>query len=218
MCIFTFREPVNAISHLTGAVASMAGLVLLIANSALTAGMWHLVSFSIFGLSLVTLYTASFLYHALNLTDKGLARMQRLDHIMIFILIAGSYTPICLVPLRGPWGWSLFGTVWGLAVIGIILKMGFFTVPRKISTAIYLFMGWLCLLAIRPMVDHLTPGCLFWLILGGFFYSTGSLIYAIKRPDPFPGIFGFHELWHLFVIGGSICHFWVVFNYLMSMV
>lgn len=213
--ITTFREPFNAISHLTAAVASIAGLVFLVVFAALRADAWHVVSFAIFGSSLVLLYTSSFLYHTLKISDDALLIFRKIDHIMIFILIAGSYTPICLVPLRGPWGWSVFGTVWGIALIGISLKIFTMNLPRWISTMIYLIMGWICLVAIYPLVKFLDPLSLFWLALGGFFYTFGSIIYAKKKPDPFPGIFGFHEIWHLFVILGSACHFWLAFKYLM---
>jgi len=217
MFISSLREPVNALSHMAGAVGSVVGLTLLIVFASLKAGVWHIVSFSIFGSALVMLYTSSSLYHALNLSEKGLIRFRRLDHIMIFMLIAGTYTPICLVPLRGPWGWSLFGTVWGIALIGTVLKIFFINVPRWFSTGIYLFMGWLCMVAVYPLVMTLETACMVWLALGGLFYSVGALIYALKRPDPWPGVFGFHEIWHFMVILGSFCHFWAVFRYLMYM-
>lgn len=202
---------------MAGALASVAGLTLLVVVAALQAGVWHIVSFSIFGSALVLLYTASSLYHALNLSEQGLLRFRRLDHIMIFIMIAGTYTPLCLVPLRGPWGWSLFGIVWGIAILGTVMKIFFIHVPRWVSTAVYLFMGWLCVVVIYPLIKTLEPGCLLWLALGGLFYSVGAVIYGLKRPNPWPGVFGFHEIWHLFVLAGSACHFWVVFHYLMVM-
>lgn len=136
-CITPFREPFNAISHLTGAVASVIGLALLVVFASLRADAWHVVSFAIFGSSLVLLYTSSFLYHTLKISDHALLILRKVDHIMIFILIAGSYTPICLVPLRGPWGWSVFGTVWAIACVGIFLKIFAMNVPRWISTMIY---------------------------------------------------------------------------------
>ncbi len=213
--IIFFREPVNAISHLLGALASVVGLILLVVFAASSADAWHVISFSIFGSSLILMYTSSFLYHALKISEKALLVFRKIDHIMIFILIAGSYTPICLVPLRGPWGWSLFGVVWGIAFVGIFLKIFAMNVPRWVSTMIYLIMGWVCVVAIYPLVTRLEPACFFWLVLEGFFYSFGAVIYAIKKPNPFPGIFGFHEIWHLFVILGSASHFWLTFKYLM---
>lgn len=210
-----FREPVNAISHMAGALGSIAGLTLMVVFAALRADVWHVVSFAVFGSTLIMMYTSSFLYHGLNISEKSLLVLRRIDHIMIFMLIAGSYTPLCLVPLRGPWGWSLFGTVWGLALVGIFLKMFFMGAPRWVSTMIYLVMGWLCIVAVYPLVKTLAPISLFWLALGGVFYSVGAVIYATKRPDPLPGILGFHEIWHIFVVLGSFCHFWLSFRHLM---
>jgi hemolysin III len=217
MCFMTnaLREPVNSISHAFGALASIAGLTLLVVFSSLKGTVWHIVSFSIFGSTLVMMFTSSSLYHGLKISDEKLAIFRRIDHIMIFLLIAGTYTPICLVPLRGPWGWSIFGVVWGLAVSGIVIKIFFMNVPRLVSTLIYLVMGWVCIVAIYPIVKILQPACIAWLVAGGLFYSLGAIIYSLKKPDPFPGIFGFHEIWHIFVISGSFCHFWVVFKYLL---
>lgn len=214
-CVRKLREPVNAISHMAGAIASTIGLTLLIVYSAIRADAWHVVSFSIFGTSLILMYTASFLYHGLKLSEETLLIFRRIDHMMIFAVIAGSYTPICLVPLRGPWGWSIFGTVWAIAIAGMGMKFFSMNIPRWISTLIYLLMGWLCLIAIYPIARSLSLASLFWLALGGFFYSAGAVIYAVKKPNPFPGQFGFHEIWHICVILGSASHFWLVFRHLM---
>lgn len=214
-CTKLFREPVNSISHLIGALFSLVGLTLMVVMAAVRSDVWHIVSFSIFGTTLILMYTASFLYHSLHVSEKALMVFKKIDHIMIFMVIAGSYTPVCLVPLRGPWGWSILGTVWGIAFIGIFLKIFFIRSPRWVSTLIYLIMGWMCLLAVYPLVQNLNAASLFWLTLGGVFYSFGAVVYAIKRPDPFPGRFGFHEIWHLFVLAGSACHFWLAFRHLM---
>ncbi|MBU0969486.1 MAG: hemolysin III family protein [Proteobacteria bacterium] len=217
VCVYAkiFREPVNAISHMIGAIGSVVGLILMVAFAATRADVWHVVSFSIFGATLILMYTSSFLYHGLRISEKALLIFRKIDHIMIFMVIAGSYTPLCLLPLRGPWGWSLFATVWSIAAIGIFLKIFFIHTPRWVSTLIYLIMGWLCMVVIYPLVKTVEPICLFWLVLGGMFYSTGALIYAFKKPDLFPGVLGFHEIWHVFVILGSACHFWLSFRYLM---
>jgi hemolysin III len=209
-----FREPVNALFHMAGSLASIAGLTLMVVMAAVKADAWHVVSFAIFGTTLVFMYTASFLYHGLQLSAKTLAIFRRIDHIMIFMVIAGSYTPLCLVPLRGPWGWSLFGIIWGFAAVGIVLKLFWMNLPRWISTLIYLGMGWLCMVAVYPLVQILEPAPLLWLALGGLFYSLGALVYIFKKPDPFPKMFGFHEIWHICVLLGSACHFWLVFGYL----
>lgn len=210
-----FREPVNTISHAAGALASLVGLTVLVALSAANASVWHVVSFSIFGSSLVLMYTSSSLYHGLNVSSSLLTIFRRIDHVMIYLLIAGSYTPFCLVPMRGGWGWSLFGVIWGLAAAGSVIKITGLHVPRWVSTLMYLVMGWLCLIAVYPLVRYLQPAGLSWLVAGGLFYSAGAVIYAVKKPDPFPGTFGFHEIWHLFVMAGSFCHFWSVFKYVM---
>lgn len=194
---------------------SIAGLTLMVVFAAIKAGAWHVVSFSVFGTSLILMYTASFLYHGLKISENSLSILRRVDHMTIFLVIAGSYTPICLVPLRGPWGWSIFGVVWGIAIIGICIKIWAPHLPRWISTAIYLGMGWMCIIAIYPLVKSLPAVCLAWLGAGGLFYTIGAVGYALKKPDFFPGIFGFHEIWHIFVLLGSACHFWLVFRYLM---
>jgi len=131
------------------------------------------------------------------------------------MVIAGSYTPVCLVPLRGAWGWSLFGIIWGIAIIGVTIKIFSMNVPRWISTMIYLGMGWMCVIAVYPLVMALELKSLFWLALGGLFYSVGAIVYALKRPNPFPGLIGFHEIWHGFVLLGSASHFWFCFNHIM---
>lgn len=209
-----FREPVNALSHMAGSLASIAGLTLMVVMAAIEADLRHVISFAVFGTTLVLMYTASFLYHGLNLSPKTLAQLRRIDHIMIFLVIAGSYTPLCVVALQGPWGWSLFGIIWGLAGAGIVIKLFWMDLPRWVSTLIYLGMGWLCVAAAFPLVRALDTAPLVWLALGGLCYSTGAVMYALKKPNLFPGIFGFHEIWHLCVLLGSACHFWLVFRHL----
>ncbi len=211
------RDPFSGLSHLFGALLASSGLALLVTFAALRASAWHVVSFSVYGASMVALFTSSALYHLLPLSEKGTRIFRRIDHIMIFMLIAGTYTPICLVPLRGAWGWSLFGVVWSLAVLGTLGKLLWMDMPRWLSTGIYLMMGWLCVVAVYPVVMSIPTGGLIWLALGGLFYSIGAVIYAIKRPDPWPGVFGFHEVWHLFVLAGAFCHFWTMLRYIMNL-
>ena len=134
---------------------------------------------------------------------------------MIFVLIAGSYTPFCLIPLRGGWGWGLFGVVWGLTVAGIILKTCAAHVPRKITALIYVSMGWLSIFFIYPLVESIPFGGLIWLFAGGLLYTFGALLYALKWPNPWPRFFGFHEIWHCAVMSASFCHFWVIYQYLI---
>lgn len=211
------KDPFSAISHLSGALLAAGGLALLVTLAALYASVWHVVGFSIYGSAMVLLYASSGLYHALDLGERGTRALRRLDHTMIFVLIAGTYTPLCLVPLRGPWGWSLIGSVWGAALMGVALKLAWLEAPRWVSTVIYLGMGWAALAAISPLVRTMPLGGLVWLGLGGLFYSVGAVIYALKRPDPWPARFGFHEIWHLFVMAGSFCHFWMMLAYVMDL-
>ncbi|MBI3586945.1 MAG: hemolysin III family protein [Ignavibacteriales bacterium] len=211
------RDPVSGLIHFVGLLLSIAGLVLLVTYAAVEHKPWHIAAFTIFGTSLILLYTASSLYHLLPLSERGVAILRRIDHIMIYILIAGTYTPVCLVALRGPWGWSLFGVVWGLAIAGVVLKLFWMTAPRWLSTVFYLGMGWMAVIAITPLIQALPIEGIVWLVAGGLFYSSGAVIYGIKRPNIIPGILGFHELWHLFVMAGSFSHFWVMLRYVLAM-
>lgn len=210
---FSLRDPVSGLTHCIGAALAVLATVLLIVRSVNPALPWHIVTFSIFGGGMILLYTASTLYHWLPVSEYWVGVLRRVDHSMIFFYIAATYTPICLIPLRGPWGWSMFGGVWGLALAGILMKVFWMNAPRKLSTGIYLAMGWLVLVGIYPLVRTMSPASLAWLVAGGLVYSVGAVIYAIKWPDPFPRHFGFHEIFHLFVIGGSFCHFVVMYWY-----
>jgi len=206
------KDPASALTHLVGALLSAVGLGVLISRAATAGTTWHMVSFPVFGAGLLLLYTASTLYHSLRLPPGPTRTLRRIDHIMIFVLIASTYTPFCLLPLRGPWGWSLFGTVWGLAAIGALLKLLWLGAPRWLSTGFYVVMGWLVIVAIYPLARALTPAGLTWLSTGGILYTVGAVCYAVKWPNPWPGRFGFHELWHLFVMGGSLAHFAAVLS------
>ena len=210
------KDPFSGLSHLSGAFLSVAGLSVLVTLAALRATAWHVVAFSIYGASMVLLYTASALYHLLPLSKRGQKILRTLDHVMIYMLIAGTYTPICLIPLRGGWGWSIFGVAWGLALVGIFVSIFWPEAPRRIVTTIYLSVGWVCIVAIYPIVKVLTPEGLFWLAAGGLFYTVGAIIYALKKPDPWPDVFGFHEIWHLFVMAGSTCHFMMMLRYVLT--
>jgi len=207
------RDPVSGLTHFIGAILAVVGLVLLIYKSVDPVKPWHLVTFSVFGAGLILLYTSSTLYHWVPFSEKGIQRMRRLDHMMIFILIAATYTPICLIPMRGPWGWSLFGSIWGLAILGIFLKFFWLQAPRWFSTMIYILMGWLVVVGVWPLIQALKLGGFMWVLIGGLFYTVGAIIYALKKPDPWPNIFGFHEIFHIFVMLGSFSHFWVMYRY-----
>lgn len=208
-----FRQPVSGFTHAAGALLSIVALIVMVTVDVRHKTAWNIVADSIFGSSLIMLYTASALYHLLPLKEKGIDILRQLDHTMIFILIAGTYTPFCLVTLRGPWGWSMLTIIWGLAIAGIITKLTWKSAPRFVRVALYLLMGWLSLIMIYPLSQTAPPGTLFWLLIGGLFYTVGAIFYALKWPNPLPKILGFHEIWHLLVLGGSFSHFWAVFRY-----
>jgi hemolysin III len=208
-----FRDPVSGLTHFIGFLLSLAALVLLVTYASYQGTTWHIVAFAIFGISLILLYGASSMYHLLPLSPRGTSILRRIDHVMIFVLIAGTYTPVCLIPLRGVWGWSLFGIIWSMAIAGIFQALFWIHAPRWFSTLLYLVMGWIVIIAFYPLVQSIPFGGIMWFVLGGLCYTGGALIYALKRPNPVPGIFGFHEIWHLFVMAGSFCHFWAIFYY-----
>lgn len=204
------REPISGLTHLVGVVLAVVALVVLLAA---TAGrVDQFVAFGIFGCSLIALYSASALYHLLPVSQAAVARLRRLDHMTIFILIAGTYTPICVLALED--GWGLLGLVWALALCGVVLKLLWMDAPRWLSVGLYLAMGWVALVAASAIFRAVPSGGIAWIVGGGLVYSAGALIYGLKRPNPVPGVFGFHELWHLFVMAGSACHFWVMLRYI----
>ena len=206
---YTAREELaNSLTHGLGALLSVAGLVLLVVFAARHGDAWHVVSTAIFGTTLVLLYTASTLYHSLR-GERLKQRLQKFDHAAIFLLIAGTYTPFVLVPLRGPWGWSLFGIVWGLAIVGVALKFWFAGRFKLVSTLIYIGMGWLVVIAIKPLMAALPAGGVKLLVAGGLCYTGGAVFYLWKRL-PYH-----HAVWHLFVLGGSACHWAAVFCYVV---
>lgn len=199
-------ERFNSISHLAGAGLALVGSVLLIVLAARLGDAWKIVSFSIYGAMLVSLYVLSTLYHSVRGRAKNLLR--KLDHCAIYLLIAGSYTPFALVSLRGAWGWSLLGVVWGLALLGIVQEIWFAKGARVLSLVIYVLMGWLALVAVSPLWQALTPAGFAWLAAGGACYTLGIIFYATDHK-----VRHGHGLWHLFVLGGSTCHFFTVLLY-----
>lgn len=215
------KDPVSGFTHLFGAILSIAGLVILIVMAALYSNEkgWDITSFSIFGTGLILLYTFSSLYHLLNVGETATRVLRKFDHIMIYVLIASTYTPICLGPLRGPWGWTIFGIVWGLAVIGIILAAIWINAPRWLTTILYLAMGWTVIIAVYPMITIFSSlnalSSLWWLLAGGIFYTIGAIIYGFKIPKLESKYFGYHEIFHIFVMLGSFCQYWFILRYLL---
>ncbi|WP_248917733.1 PAQR family membrane homeostasis protein TrhA [Pseudomonas entomophila] len=199
-------ERFNAWTHLVGAVLACIGAVWLIVVAGLQGDPWKIVSFSIYGFTLLLLYSISTLYHS----TRGRAKrvMRKLDHLSIYLLIAGSYTPFCLVSLRGPWGWSLFGVVWGLAVIGMLQEIKPRSEARILSIVIYAVMGWIVLVAVKPLLSSLGAAGFAWLAAGGVFYTVGIVFFAFDSRFRH-----WHGIWHLFVIAGSLMHFVAVFLY-----
>jgi len=198
-------DPFSCYSHLLGAALAVAGLVVLVTIS--RDDPWRVVGFSIYGASLIILYLASTVYHWLLVPIAQRKWLNRVDHVAIFLLIAGTYTPVCIVTLRGGWGWTMFGIVWTAAVAGTILKLGFRSLPRWVSASIYVAMGWAAVLAVVPLVRAFPPSALAWLLAGGLLYTAGAVVYATRRPNPYPRVFGFHEIFHMFVLAGSAAHF-----------
>jgi hemolysin III len=198
------REPFNGASHLLGLLLAGAGTILLLR---MASGPWQLTAFSIYGATLILLYGVSALYHLLHVSDRPLRALRTLDHIAIYFLIAGTYTPIALVTLHNRLGWALLATVWLIAAAGIPFKLFFLDAPVWLSTGTYLAMGYLALVAVVPLARTVPVSGLLWLVAGGVAYTVGAVIHTRKRPDPFPGHFGHHEIWHVLVLAGSACHF-----------
>ena len=202
------EEKINVISHGIGFLLSIAALVFLVVRASLHGNVFHIVSFTIFGVSLMILYAASTLYHN-SKKEKVRARLNIFDHASIFILIAGTYTPYVLVSLNGVMGWILFGITWGAAVLGIILKLYFIGKYEKLSTILYVLMGWIIIIAIKPLFDNLSSEGLFWLFTGGISYTIGAGLFSLKRLKLN------HAIFHIFVMLGSICHFISVYFYML---
>jgi hemolysin III len=199
-------ERFNSISHLVGVFLAVAGAAVLVTEASLKGDPWRIVGFSIYGAMLIALYLASTLYHAL--IGRAKAVFQKLDHCSIYLLIAGSYTPFALVSLHGPWGWTLLGVVWSLAVLGIAQEVWLARGARRLSLVLYVLMGWLALTAVVPLWRALGPSGFAWLAAGGALYTGGIAFYATDHR-----VRHGHGIWHLFVLGGSTCHFFTFLLY-----
>lgn len=204
------EEIANAITHGIGILVSISGLGVLTAFASVLGDAWHIVSVSIYAASQILLYTFSTLYHATS-NPRIKAVFRLLDHSAIFLLIAGTYTPFALVNLRGPWGWSIFGVVWGLALTGILAQGLLIRQTRWFSALLYIAMGWLCIIAVRPMLDSVAPGGLILLLIGGLAYTIGTLFYVWSKL-PFH-----HAIWHVFVLVGSVFHFFAILFYVIPL-
>lgn len=202
------EEFINITSHAVGLVLGVVALAFLFVHAKMHGDIWHIVSFSVFGASLIVLYAASTIYHSTKKPDLR-GRMRIVDHASIYILIAGTYTPFTLVTLNGTVGWIMFGVTWGLALTGVILKIFFTGKYSLTSTLMYVFMGWVIVFAIKPLIENLSSEGLFWLVAGGIAYTVGALLYSVKK------IKFNHAIFHVFVLMGSGCHFVSVYFYIL---
>jgi len=197
------EEIANSVTHGIGLALSIAGFVVLLVLAMVRGTAWHIVACSVYGASLICLYAASTLYH-MAISPQLKRGLKVFDHSAIYLLIAGTYTPFLLLNLRGPWGWSLFGVIWGLAFAGVLFKLWFVNHFERVSTGVYVAMGWLVVIAAKPVLVHVPPLTLIWLVAGGLLYSLGVVFYVWRRL-PYS-----HAVWHVFVLGGSICHYFAV--------
>jgi hemolysin III len=210
------REPINGLTHLAGAVLAFVGLLALVIKTAMTdPSPLAITAVIIFGVSMILLYSASATYHIVIAHDKVIAFLRRLDHSMIFVLIAGTYTPFCFISLNGKTGAILFSIISSVAISGVVFKMVWFTCPRWISTALYIAMGWMIVFVFSPLTGSLNPMGLVLLILGGIFYTIGGVIYGAKPKFLETKYLGFHEIFHIFILLGSLAHFFSVFLYVI---
>ncbi len=203
------KEPVSFYTHFAGAVASVAGVVLLVTGN--MESLPRMVTSLIYGTTLVFLFTASACYHAFKHEENGHSTLRKLDHLAIFFLIAGTYTPICYTYLTGWWRWGILIAQWGLVFFGVFFSIFYISAPRIISTSIYVLMGWLLIIPIKKIIAAVPFDALVLIVLGGIAYTAGAVIYALKKPDPVPGRFGFHEIFHIFILLGAALHFTAVY-------
>lgn len=213
--MFRVRDPMSTLTHFIAFIVAIFGTPILLIHAAVQrASLSAMVSLTIFMLSMVLLYGASSAYHAFSLSDQGVRVLRKLDHVMIFFLIAGSYTPVCVIRL-GSTGLKLLALVWGLAIAGAVFKLCWVTCPKWVSSVIYIAMGWSCLTAMPQIIAKLSTAGFFWLLLGGIIYTVGGVVYALKPKRLEGKRFGIHEIFHVFVMGGSLCHYIFMYGYLL---
>lgn len=211
----TIREPGSALTHFIGMMMAVFAAMPLLVKAAASGGNVTLTAMTVFMASMILLYGASATYHSVNLTGARLKIFRKIDHMMIFVLIAGSYTPVCLIVLGGASGYAMLALVWGIAIAGMLIKAFWITCPKWFSSLIYIAMGWVCVLVFGQLLDTLPTAAFLWLLAGGIIYTIGGVIYALKLPlfNAQHKYFGSHEIFHLFVMGGSICHFIFMYAY-----
>ena len=212
----TIREPGSALTHFIAMLLALCAAVPLLVRAAVHSGVKSLTAMTVFMISMVLLYAASTIYHSVNCSGRVLRIFRKMDHMMIFILIAGTYTPVCLLTLPKPSGLMLLAAVWGMALVGIFIKGFWITCPKWFSSVLYIAMGWSCLSVLGQLFSLLPLHAFLWLLAGGLIYTAGGIIYALRLPlfDARHPMFGLHEIFHLFVMAGSLCHFVFMFCYL----
>ena len=212
----TIREPGSALTHFIAMLLALCAAVPLLVRAAVHSGVKSLTAMTVFMISMVLLYAASTIYHSVNCSGRILRIFRKMDHMMIFVLIAGTYTPVCLLTLPKPSGLMLLAAVWGIALVGIFIKGFWITCPKWFSSVLYIAMGWSCLSVLGPLFSLLPLHAFLWLLAGGLIYTAGGIIYALRLPlfDARHPMFGLHEIFHLFVMAGSLCHFVFMFCYL----
>ena len=212
----TIREPGSALTHFIAMLLALCAAVPLLVRAAVHSGVKSLTAMTVFMISMVLLYAASTIYHSVNCSGRILRIFRKMDHMMIFVLIAGTYTPVCLLTLPKPSGLMLLAAVWGIALVGIFIKGFWITCPKWFSTVLYIAMGWSCLSVLGQLFSLLPLHAFLWLLAGGLIYTAGGIIYALRLPlfDARHPMFGLHEIFHLFVMAGSLCHFVFMFCYL----
>ncbi len=215
----TIREPGSAITHFIGMMLALIASTPLLVKAASTMNHTTIVAMTVFILSMILLYGASAMYHSVNVSGKILKIFRKIDHMMIFILIAGSYTPVCMIVLGGSLGYTMLAIVWGIAIAGMTIKAIWITCPKWFSSIIYIAMGWVCVFVFGRLFHTLSRPAFIWLLAGGIIYTIGGVIYALKLPifNSKHANFGSHEVFHLFVMGGSICHFIFMYQYVITM-
>ncbi len=205
------KDPVSALTHLLGAVLAVVGTIVLVQQPS---NHLHMLALLIFGLTLICLYMASGIYHALDVSEETNLILRKIDHLMIYVLIAGTYTPMCIIALPKAWGMTILIAIWTIALAGVGLTLLWFDAPRWLTTTIYILMGWLVVIASVPLKQAVSFSGLMWLLAGGILYTIGGIIYGTKRPRITFSVFGFHEIFHLFVLGGSLCHYILMLKYI----
>ena len=215
---FHVKDPGSALTHFIAMIGAVIAAVPLLHKAAGEADSRHLAALSVFIVSMILLYAASTTYHTFNISEHVNKILRKIDHMMIFILIAGTYTPVCLIVLENNAGYRLLALVWGIAIAGILVNALWINCPKWFSSVIYIAMGWVCIMAIRQIVAALTPAAFAWLLAGGIIYTIGGVIYALKLPifNSKHKNFGSHEIFHLFVMGGSFCHYMMMYGYVAA--